>query len=268
MNNTLLLTGCINPLKNSRHIDDREKQYIDALNYYIFNSDFKHIIFVDNSNHILPIFKKNQIINNKWIIKINNKTIEYITFDWNKLTKMYGYWYSESEILDYAMDNSVILKNMQNNESFFKITWRYIIKNINNIIKISQEQLFFRWIRWFSCITGIFKITKKDYLTRLYKKVKEFYINNPNWFITLESVYYIILRDFLYNKCKPKWIIFCYCYLNDWTIRHALPIKNQTIVKIFYGITFCLKMNQFTHFSRIIDNLFFKQYYKNKKYHI
>lgn len=261
--NILLLTACIHPKSRKNKIDmkKREAEYLDALNFYINESNFTHIVFVDNSNTVLDCFKNEKM---DPFVQINGKTIEYLTFDWNKLTSVYEYWFWESEILDYAIENSEILKNMESSDSFFKITGRYVIKNINELINKSWDWLFFRWIWWFSCVTAIFKITKDKFKKLLYEKVKTFYIDKSKWrFITLETVYYILLREELY-KHGPKEVIFCYRYLNNWKIRHSLPIDNQFIVKIFYGLCYILKLNQFWILSKLFDYCFYDFWYEKK----
>ena len=263
--NTLLLTACIHPKFPSHKesfYDIREKQYEDALKYYIYNSNFTHIVFIDNSNHVLNFIKKLQPNKKNYYI-INNKTIEYISYNWNKLTEKFFYGYWEQEIMDYALDNSTILKKLQKNDSFFKITWRYIIKNINHLIDRKEQELFFRWLWWFSCVTAIFKITKWNFINYLYWKVRQFYIKFSQWhFITLETVYYIHLRNHIYNTVKVKYPIFIFRYLNDWSIRHALPIHNKFLVKFIYWFSFLVMLNQFWLFSRFLDVLFYNLWFK------
>ena len=264
----LLLTSCIHPKydwENPSFYDIREKQYEDALKYYIYNSKFTHIIFVDNSNYILKYIKNLKPQENN-LYNINCKIIEYISFDWNKLTKKYQYGFWEQEIMDYALDNSIILKKLKDDESFFKITWRYIIKNINHLIDTSPKELFFRWICGFSCVTAIFKIKKWTFIKYLYWKIKKFYIKFSKWqFITLETAYYICLRKYLFETTKIRYPMFIFWYLNDWSIRHAIPkINKNYIIKTIYWFFYLLGMNQFWFLAKFIDSIFFTKWLKKR----
>lgn len=61
MKAVILLTGCINPngmpFTQLTDTSDRQKQYVDAIHYYINNTDCK-IVFCENSNtDINTLFK-------------------------------------------------------------------------------------------------------------------------------------------------------------------------------------------------------------------
>lgn len=263
--NIAVFTACIHPngfTEEQKKI--REKQYEDSLKFYIHNSDFDSIVFVDNSNSNLNYLKDMKKTNGFYTI--NSKLIEYITYNWNKYTEKYNYWYSEAEIIDYAIDNSQLLDKLDDNKSFFKVTGRHIIKKINSLIWMPQDERFFRWVYGFSCISAVFKIKKKNYKDLLYKKVEDFYIKNQKQnSINLEQVYYILLREkFLYQIDKTKWRRIFFHYLNDWSIRFWTPIKSQLINKILYTWCYLLKLNQFGIFSKILDELFFKKWYQKK----
>lgn len=175
INTTLLLTWTINPkiwntitYKNSLDPNVRIKEYLKAVYFYVTISDFKNIVFCENSNFNC----KEYIDNISYIAKLYNKNFEFIQFMWNHnetiTRKTYSYW--EWEILDYAFDNSRLLKQ---SKSRYKITWRYIIYNINDIIKSSEEMenLLFRWLRslsFFSIDTSFFKVSNEIYKKYLY----------------------------------------------------------------------------------------------------
>ena len=53
----LIITGCINPNPNQgwlvlKNVDERLKQYVESIIFYIENSPFKGIVFCDNSNYV------------------------------------------------------------------------------------------------------------------------------------------------------------------------------------------------------------------------
>lgn len=169
--NTVLLTWTICPNAEiwkklqykswSLDPEKRRLEYMRTIIFYIAISNFDSIVFVENSNY--NIWSNNMLALSN-IASIFNKKIEILQFEWNNKTMMnLNYWYWEGEIIDYAYDNSSLIKK---SESRYKITWRYIIKNINSIIKVHKnlDNLFFRNIPEFSAInTAFFKTNNKDY---------------------------------------------------------------------------------------------------------
>lgn len=124
----ILLTACINPgnmpftvLNNP---EERKAQYVMALNYYLTNTNFK-IVFTENSNvDISPLYTK----------EIKSGRLECLTFLGNK-DKNRGKGAGEYEIIQYTLNNSIIINRYQN-VRIVKITGRLIIKNISLITKI------------------------------------------------------------------------------------------------------------------------------------
>ena len=121
----LLLTGCINPngmaMTALSNQEERKKQYIEAINYYLENTSYP-IVFSENSGtDISNLFKK----------EINSGRIEYLTFPGNQ-NKEKGKGYGECEIIQYALSNSKIILSSQD-KRIAKITGRLIIRNINSI---------------------------------------------------------------------------------------------------------------------------------------
>ena len=125
-NIAILLTGTITPngMGNTVLQDPtlREKQYIDAIEYYLNGTDLK-IVFCENSEK--NIFHK---------INSEKKTtqLECITFDGNNYDKNRGKGYGEAAIIKYALENSEFLNSA---DYLFKITGRVKIKNIKKLIK-------------------------------------------------------------------------------------------------------------------------------------
>ena len=124
----LLLTACINPnnmsftVLNNKEV--RKKQYVEALEYYLSNSNYK-IVFVENSNtDISSTFSKD----------IDLGRLEYLSFQGNK-DKNRGKGYGECEIIEYALKHSNII-NRNINIRIVKITGRLIVKNIKFIASL------------------------------------------------------------------------------------------------------------------------------------
>ncbi len=272
--NTLLLTSSIHPWnvinKTENMIrDERENQYTWTLKYYIEKSNFNSIIYVDNTNYILKYVQNldTENVANSRIIKINWKVLEYIKFDWNKYSSIYWYGYWDQEIMDYAFKNSILLNKLDNNESFFKISWRYVLKNINNILKKTEHiwNMFLKSpIYPFNIQTAIVKIKKSDYKKYIYIKVKRFFEKwkNKKLKLLLENIWYIMLREIVHNDSIWKRIYNIY-YQYDWKLIFRWP-NFPFLAKISYYILDFFKFNQHINIFCIIDKLFFNKWYNKK----
>ena len=122
MNTILLLTGCINPngmpFTQLTNTSERQKQYVDAIHYYINQTNI-HIVFCENSStDISPLF------NNAY------DRLEILTFMGHQ-DKQRGKGYGEAEIIEYALRNSSFIHK---DYIIIKITGRLIVNNIRQII--------------------------------------------------------------------------------------------------------------------------------------
>lgn len=192
--NTLLITWTIKP-SNWIHLlkifnpDERYLQYMNTILNYIINSNFDIFIFCENSNYNIT----DKILLQR-IAELNNKKIEILQFNWNEKKVVEKWrWYWESEIIEYAIKNSEFLKNAN---TFFKVTWRYLVKNINEILisSASTENIFFKTgIRNHMCNTSFFKTNKTFFEENLIWAWEE--VNDFAWKdYYLESIYYKRLR--------------------------------------------------------------------------
>lgn len=275
---TLLLTWCINPKwvilsKNKKDLifEDRIKQYIDAILYYISKSNFDNIVFCDNSN-----FKSELFLSIENISKQYNKIFEYISYDWNKNSYNFWYWYSECELIDYAVENSTYLRKSKN---WYKITWRYIIKDINKLIQLTEKSDFYfhkQWIfdSFLTVSTSFFKINNDIYKKLLYKKHINLYQESKsknyyndfllNGSIPIEKIWYIILRDFLIkNKKEINYSVPVYYIFPSSLPKILNNIFWECIRKSIYFIYYFLwfdKLFSLNHF--IYDKIKFKNIYK------
>ena len=122
MNKILLLTGCINPngmpFTQLTNIDERQKQYVDAINYYISKTNIQ-IVFCENSNTDISTLFNNA-----------HDRLEFLTFIGNQ-DKQRGKGYGEAEIIKYALNHSSYIHN---DSIIIKITGRLIVHNIRQII--------------------------------------------------------------------------------------------------------------------------------------
>ena len=123
----LLLTGCINPagmlytsLNNPK---ERKKQYVDAIRFYLSRTNYP-IVFSENSG---------TDISNLFEDEIRSSRMECLSFFGNQ-NKERGKGFGECEIIQYALDNSKIIKSAKD-QYIAKITGRLIIRNIASIIQ-------------------------------------------------------------------------------------------------------------------------------------
>lgn len=125
----ILLTACIHPNGMSftqlTSSDERMKQYINALNFYIQNTSLP-IVFVENTN---------TDISDKFKQEIQSDRLEVLTFSGND-NKQRGKGYGEAKIIKYALDNSRLLSS--NINCIIKITGRLIVKNLNVLINVHK----------------------------------------------------------------------------------------------------------------------------------
>lgn len=272
MTNTLLLTSTIipstkiaNKSENDLNIEIRKRDYIRALLYYITQSNFDNIIFCENSNTNLKDFEEI-----KKIAKSHNKKLEILVFNWNKdLALNYWYWAWEAEIFDYCFENSKLFKNL---DSFYKITWRYILKDINYIIwRLENTKNYFhkQWLfmSQFTVSTAFFRISKENYEKYLYKKQIKLYeeldkkdYKNEIYFknhFPIERVWYTLLRNEILRHKQP--LSFPIIYEYPKTNSHWI---NENIRNIVYKSYCYLKLNQYWFVHKIIDKLFYKLTYK------
>lgn len=127
MHYIILLTGCINPdgmpFTTLTDVSVRKKQYIEAINYYLHNTDFP-IVFVENSG--TDISNSRELITDK-------ERLELISYKGN-IHKNKGKGYGEAEIIDYALIHSHIITSKHNDCPIIKITGRLIVENITDIV--------------------------------------------------------------------------------------------------------------------------------------
>ena len=126
----ILLTGCIDPggMIFTKLQDPvlRKNQYIDAIRFYLKNTELP-ILFVENSGNDVSHEFKNEI---------NNGRLEILTFNGNNYNKSLGKGFGEMLIIERALQKSQLIKKAC---FIFKITGRYIILNIKELIQWKRK---------------------------------------------------------------------------------------------------------------------------------
>lgn len=113
---------------------DREKMYVDTLNFYI-NEFAKHketfsLVFVENSG-----WKPLSIL--KQLSNAENVNVEYISLDPKDFDISKGKSYNEMKLIDMAIGRSKAIKTAN---AFFKVTGRFPILNLFKLLKEVQKR--------------------------------------------------------------------------------------------------------------------------------
>ena len=138
--NILLLTATITPksgVPNLQRIDPRQRlrDYEKAFSFYLLllNQYCDAIIFAENSNSDVSSLKKLAID------KGLSDQVEFLVFDGLDYPSHYDRGYGEFKLVDYAMANSQVLIEQDKRSVIWKITGRYIVKNIHQIISCQPQ---------------------------------------------------------------------------------------------------------------------------------
>ncbi len=129
----LIITGTIAPKKQDKltvsDTDERLKQYVDSIEFYIVSGAFKKIIFCDNSNYLCE--ETDKTLANKAMS--NGVELEIFHFDGDSEKVLHkGKGYGEGEIMEYIFTQSTLL---QGETRFFKVTGRLMVHNIKELVK-------------------------------------------------------------------------------------------------------------------------------------
>lgn len=190
----LIITGCISPLHNQRYLvlkdeEERLKQYLECIDFYIHNTKIRNIIFCDNSN-----FNFNKVDNLLKFARALGKRMEWLSFrgDMELVAKYSTKGIGEDEILDYVFTNSKLVKDAK---SFSKVTGRLILRNIDKLLECAQYETnyFYRDIysNGLNLDTRFYVMDVRSYnryLRRCYSVVKDYNLS-------LERVYKELLRN-------------------------------------------------------------------------
>lgn len=169
----LVITGTVFPTEGVfqlkvKNPQERRKQYIDTINFFLLKSNIKNIVFCENSG------AKIEAEISELAIK-KGKNFEWLSFlsDSEKILNQ-GKGYGEGEIMEYVLKNSKIMMNC---DYIIKITGRLKLKNINSVLKFCNEKMnYFDNRKEGHVDTRFYMIQKnefKKYLERAYFSVDD-----------------------------------------------------------------------------------------------
>jgi len=138
MKNILLLTATIKPNSNQPQLQlanpkERLEDYRKALIFYtkvLKEGVIDGIVFVDNSGFDLKNLSDSFPLEN----------IEWLSFFGLDYPSSYHRGYGEFKLVDYAFANSASLRGLNESDTVWKVTGRYIVKNLKSVIFYAPRQ--------------------------------------------------------------------------------------------------------------------------------
>lgn len=135
--NIILLTSTIQPKPNQPDLllvdpQIRLQDYTRALKFYseqLKNGVVQKIVFVDNSSYDLAELQK----------QFGHPDIEFISFYGLDYDESYHRGYGEFQLIDYAFLNSQVLSHLDDESVVWKISGRYIVKNLACVVNASPK---------------------------------------------------------------------------------------------------------------------------------
>lgn len=198
--NTLIITSTVNVNSCLTKLVDPEirlQQYLSSIIFYIKIKKIDSIIICDNSGYD---YSNQKAL--RELAQTYSKKIEFLSFN-NDSTKtmMFGKGYGEGEIMKFIVNNSLLYKN--EDKSFFKVTGRVIVSNLEWLIKFtSPNKNYFQRISFYSLRaqdkidTRFYHIKKDDYKKYLLNSYREV---NDNKGFYLEHCF---RKSIIENKMK------------------------------------------------------------------
>lgn len=139
MKNILLLTSTIKPKTDQPELaiadpEERLKDYWNALEFYAAQLDagvIDRIVYIDNSGYNLNCLSE----------QFTSDRIEWISFYDLDYPRDYHRGYGEFRLVDTAFSRSKTLAEIGESDILWKVTGRYIVKNLAIVIKYAPKQL-------------------------------------------------------------------------------------------------------------------------------
>ena len=135
--NILLLTATVTPPQDAAQLQRvdpvlRMQDYAAALEFYLKQMKrgvLSSVVFSDNSNSDLKVLCE--------LVEKYNLVgqVEFISFDGLDYPPAYGRGFGEFKMVDYVMSNSRLIREAGLSANVWKITGRYILENIEDVIR-------------------------------------------------------------------------------------------------------------------------------------
>ncbi len=143
--NVFILSATITPPRGAAQLARtdpkiRLNDYVTALAFYIEqvkSGIITGLVFADNSNSDISELQKMAATSG-----IENK-IEFISFYGLDYAPTFGRGYGEFKLVDYVMEHSTIIQSQPATAKIWKVTGRYILRNIREIIDTAPSSFDF-----------------------------------------------------------------------------------------------------------------------------
>jgi len=112
----------------------RLKDYEAALAFYLSDRCryIDRLVFVDNSNSDISSLRE--------LSQNAKKEVEFLSFDGLDHPPQCGRTYGEFKLIDYAINHSRLLAGMSACDTFWKVTGRYRVVNLDRLIATAPER--------------------------------------------------------------------------------------------------------------------------------
>ena len=207
-NVVLIITACIQPNLNQgflvlKNTEERLRQYLACIEFYVKQSPFCNIVFCDNSN--FPI--EQETVLTEQAAKVGKK-LEMLRFMGNSelVVRYNNKGIGEDEIMNYIMVHSSLVARAK---TFFKITGRLLVTNLSDIVKevCYGENYFYRDIymddNYVSVDTRFYAMDVDSYnqlLRCCYKRLNDYVPAMERAFFSLLNKQYTTFQ------CYPRFI--------------------------------------------------------------
>ena len=253
----LLLTGTIDPTVFSPDLTkistaDRLMQYQKAIRFYITQSPFNRIVFIENSGYD---FVWQQFAE---LAKAHSKRFEFLRGSFcREECNAYGIGYGDALLIHEALEQSELLRDV---EYFYKITGRLICKNLNKVLKTRDkyrnEFIIYQFKGW--CMTWFFKVNRQDYMQffdDVYQECNERTLHD------MEICFYERIRD----RHIPVGSFETYPYMEGLVGSHLTPYSGRLPKRIIQNIMarcHCFTYNAKTSilFSKLLNRMGVKRF--------
>jgi len=194
----LLLTGAIDirnfniPSTKITDCKERLDQYLDSIDYALTHyQSISDLVFCENTN-----FNFDYSYLHEKAVQYGKK-LEILSFKGDYIRiQQNGKGYGEGEIIAYALNNSKLLSK---SESFFKLTGRLVVKNMDQIITSSPLSSYFIYHP-----KNIYKVSKDHIETFFYKSEKKLYLNLlMNAYKEVDELRFQYLEHIFYERLYP-----------------------------------------------------------------
>ncbi len=185
--NTLVLTATITPpqgVTNLSRVDPniRMDDYCRAFDFYcrlLAKGAITRLVFAENSgsdlDRLRDLAEKHDV---------TGKT-EFICYPGLDYPPEYGRGYGEFKLIDHVMKSSLFIQNLQSHENIWKVTGRYVLRNISTIIATRPNTDFYchcrdipmPWIDLFVLCWN--KQAYSEFLDAIYLHLRESSLHGP-----------------------------------------------------------------------------------------